>query len=120
MKNQFTTFQNYFVKRVTKVILLHGKISCNSISALFRGFKISDYNLFDNNVSNFVHNNVLEQQIEHNFQQQIANVKHGNPFRSVKINLIKNQHGEDLNAVKALKKKRKNQRENLLKMLKQN
>ena len=99
---------------------MHGKISCNSISkknysALFRGFKISDYNLFDNNVSNFVHSNVLEQQIEQNFQQQIANVKHDKPFRSVKINLITNQHREDLDALKALKK-----RENLLKMLKQN
>ena len=55
--------------------------------------------------------NVLEQQIEHNFQQRIANVKHDNPFRSVKINLIKNQHREDLDALKALKKREKIKKE---------
>ena len=32
------------------------------------------YDLFDNKLSNFVNSDVLEQQIEHNFQQQIANV----------------------------------------------
>ena len=37
-------------------------------------------------------------------------MKHGNPFRSVKINLIKNQHGEDLNALKALRKEKKSKR----------
>ena len=93
----------------------HATISKKNYSALFRGFKISDYNLFDNNVSNFVHSNVLEQQIEHNFQQRIANVKHDNPFRSVKINLIKNQHREDLDALKALKKEKKSKKRKLTK-----
>ena len=32
------------------------------------------YDLFNNKLSNFVNSDVLEQQIEHNFQQQIANV----------------------------------------------
>ena len=32
------------------------------------------YDLFDNKLSSFVNSDVLEQQIEHNFQQQIANV----------------------------------------------
>ena len=32
------------------------------------------YNLFDNKLSNFVNSDVLEQQVEHNFQQQIAYV----------------------------------------------
>ena len=34
------------------------------------------YNLFDNNVSESVNSDVLQQQIEQDFQQQIANVKH--------------------------------------------
>ena len=58
-----------------------------------------------------MHSNVLEQQIEQNFQQQIANVKHDKPFRSVKINLITNQHREDLDALKALKKREKIKKE---------
>lgn len=38
------------------------------------------YNLFDNEVSNFVNSDILERQIEQNFQQQIANVRHDNAF----------------------------------------
>ena len=38
------------------------------------------YNLFDSKISNFVNSDVLEQEIEQNFQQQIANVKHDDPF----------------------------------------
>ena len=60
-----------------------------------------------------MNSNVLEQHIEQDFQQQIANVKHDDSFRSAKINSIKNQNKE--------KTREKNQkRENLLKMLKQN
>ena len=65
------------------------------------------YNLLDNKVSNFVASEVLEQQIEQDFQQQIANVKHGVPFRSARINSIKNSNREDLDALDSLKKKRK-------------
>ena len=43
------------------------------------------YNLFDNKVSNFVNSDILEKQIEQNFQQQIANVRHDDPFRSARI-----------------------------------
>ena len=52
------------------------------------------YSLFDSKISDFVKGNVLEQEIEQNFQQQIANVNHDNPFRSVKINSIKNHNNE--------------------------
>ena len=65
------------------------------------------YNFFDNKVSNFVNSNVLEQQIAHDFQQQIANARHDDPFRSAKINSIKNQISEDLDALEALKKREK-------------
>ena len=49
------------------------------------------YNIFDNKTCNFVNSDVLEQQIEHDFQQQIANVRHDDPFRSAKTSSIKNQ-----------------------------
>ena len=77
--------------------------------------------LFDNKVSNFVNSDVLEQQTEHDFQLQIANVKCDDPFRSAKMNSIKNQNSEGLDALIALKERRINQkREILLKMLKPN
>ena len=42
------------------------------------------YNLSDSKISNFVNRDVLEQEIERNFQHQIANRKHDDPFRSAK------------------------------------
>ena len=65
------------------------------------------YNPFDNKVSEFVNSDVLEQQIEQDFQQQVANVKHGDPFRSARIKSIKNQNKEDVDALDCLKNKEK-------------
>ena len=48
------------------------------------------YNLFNSKVSNCVNSNILEKQIEQNFQQQIANVKYNDPFRSAQITSINN------------------------------
>ena len=63
---------------------------------------------------------MLVQQTEQDFQQQIPNVKYDEPFRSAKINSIKNHNREDLDALDCLKKRKENQkRENLLEMLKQ-
>ena len=47
---------------------------------------------------------MLEQEIEQNFQQQIANVKHDDPFRSAKTISIKNHNKEDLDKLESLKK----------------
>ena len=68
------------------------------------------HNLFNNKVSNFVNSDVLEQQTVHDFHQQIANVRHSDPFGSAKINSIKNQNSEDLDALEAFKKKKKSKK----------
>ena len=47
---------------------------------------------------------MLEQEIEQNFQQQIANVKHDDPFRSAKTISIKIHIKEDLDKLESLKK----------------
>ena len=60
------------------------------------------YNLFDSKISNFINSDVSEQEIEQNFQQQIADVKHDDPFRSAKINSIKERNREDLDALESL------------------
>ena len=69
------------------------------------------YNLFDNKVSEFVNSDALEQQIEQDFQQQIAHVKHDHPFGSARKNLIKNQNKEDVDALNCLKNKEKMKKE---------
>ena len=75
------------------------------------------YNLFDSKVSNFINSDILEKQIEQNFQQQIANVKYDDPFRSAQITSINNQVERDI--LECLKNKEKKlKRENKLKMLK--
>ena len=65
------------------------------------------YNIFDQKVSEFVNSDVLKHQIEQDFQQQIANVKHDDPFRSGRINSVKYQNKEDLDALECLKNKEK-------------
>ena len=69
------------------------------------------YHLFDSKVSNFINSDILEKQIEQNFQQQIANVKHDDPFRSAQITSINNQVERDIleclkNKEKKLKKRK--------------
>ena len=61
------------------------------------------HNLFDNKVSNSVNSDILERQIEQNFQQQTANVRHDNPFRSTRITSIKNQVKDGRDALECLK-----------------
>ena len=68
-------------------------------------------NLFDGKVSNFVNSDILEKQIEHIFQQQIANVKYDDLFRSAPITSINNQGKEERNAFECLKNKEKIKRE---------
>ena len=87
-----------------KFQLIIGKI--NEISYIKRY-----YNLFDSKVSNFINSDILEKQIEQNFQQQIANVKYDDPFRSAQITSINNQVERDIleclkNKEKKLKKRK--------------
>ena len=68
------------------------------------------YNLFDNKVSDFVNSDILEKQIEQNFQQQIANVRHDDPFRSARIMSIKNHVKDERDVFECLKIRKKNQK----------
>ena len=43
------------------------------------------YNLFDNTVSKFVNSDVLEQQINQQFEQNISTVKHNDPYKAARI-----------------------------------
>ena len=79
------------------------------------------YNHFDSKISNFLNSDVLGQEIEQNFQQQIANkTRQSIQIRNNEFN--KNHNKEDLDALKSLKNNIKEniKRENLLQTLKQN
>ena len=49
------------------------------------------YNLFHNKVSHFVKSDILEQQINREFEQKIVNVRENDPFRNARIKEIENE-----------------------------
>ena len=53
------------------------------------------YSPFDTKVSGFVNSNLLKQKIEQTFQQRLADVKYGDPFRNAKRTAIENQNKEE-------------------------
>ena len=66
------------------------------------------YNLFDNNVSKFVNSDILEKQINQEFEQNLSTIKFDDPFRAVKIKsleLVKNEKMDALNCLKEKEKK---------------
>ena len=46
------------------------------------------YNLSNNIVSKFVNSNVLEQQSNHQFEQNISTVKHNDPYKTTRIKIF--------------------------------
>ena len=79
------------------------------------------YKLLDQKICGIVNSNLLEQEIEQTFQQQLAQVKRDDPIRNARITALENQNREELDALEALQKKeRRCKRENLLPLSKQN
>ena len=64
------------------------------------------YNLFDNRVSRFVNTNVLEQEINQQFDQNISTVKQDDPYKTARIKTFESQNNEELDALKCLKEKK--------------
>ena len=63
------------------------------------------YNLFDNRVSKFVNSDVLEQQVNEQFEQNISTVKHNDPYKTACIKTFESQKNKELDALKCLKEK---------------
>ena len=63
------------------------------------------YNLFVNRVSKFVNSDVLEQQINQQFEQNISTVKHDDPYKTARIKTFESQKNEELDGLKCLKRK---------------
>ena len=53
------------------------------IIEIIQSFK--KYDLFDNSVSKFVNSDILERQINQEFEQNLSTVKFDDPFRAVKV-----------------------------------
>ena len=74
------------------------------------------YSPFDTNISGFVNSDLVNQEIEQAFQQRLAEVKYGKPFRNAKIAITGNQNKEECDALESPKKKeRKSKKRNLTK-----
>ena len=65
------------------------------------------YNLFDNSVSKFVNSDILERQINQEFEQNLSTVKFDDPFRAVKIKSLESVKNEKMDALNCLKEKEK-------------
>ena len=65
------------------------------------------HNLFDTKVSSFINSDLLDRQVEQDFQQQMANIRPDDPFKPLRIALIKNKNKEERDAIDCLKQKEK-------------
>ena len=65
------------------------------------------YNLFDSKVNNFVNSEILEKNINQEFEQEIALIKNDNPFKNARIAELENKRQTDIDSLDCLKKKEK-------------
>ena len=65
------------------------------------------YNLFDNKISGFVNSEILQKNINQEFDQKIALIKDNDPFKKVRIAELENEKQTSIDSLDCLKKKRK-------------
>ena len=66
------------------------------------------YNLFDSKVNNFVNSEILEKNINQEFEHEIALIKNDDPFKNALIAELENKRQTDIDSLDCLKKKKKN------------
>ena len=69
------------------------------------GYLKKYHNLFYTKVSSSVNSNLLERQVEQDFQQQMANIRPDDPFKAARIASIKNKNKEERAVIDCLKQK---------------
>ena len=67
-------------------------------------------NLFDSKIDQFVSSKILEQKINQDFDQEMALIKHDDPFKNIRISELENKKLTDLDSLKCLKKKEKQEK----------
>ena len=65
------------------------------------------HNLFDNKISSFVNSEILEKNINQEFEQEIALIKDNDPFKNTHIVELENKKQTDIDLLDCLKKKEK-------------
>ena len=71
------------------------------------------HNLFDPKVQKFISSKILEDHIEEEYNQNVANIKENDPFKNLRMTELQNQKLLDLDAVECLKRKeRKRKKKN--------
>ena len=76
------------------------------------------YNLFDKRADKFVKREILENQIEMEYEQSIAEIREDNPFMNARIKEIENTRDYNLDGLKSLKEKEKKSKKRKLKEVK--
>ena len=72
------------------------------------------YNLFDTKVSNFVRSDILEEEINQNYNQKISKIKEDDPFKNARINEIENEK-KNIDALNSFKEKEKKSKKRKIK-----
>ena len=65
------------------------------------------HNLFDNKISSFVNSDILEQNINQEFEQKIALIKEDDPFKNARLAEYENEKKINIDALICLKEKEK-------------
>ena len=73
------------------------------------------YNLFDSKIENFVNSKILERNINQEFEQEIALIKHDDPFKNARIAELENKRQTDIDSLDCLKKKEKKSKKRKIK-----
>ena len=73
------------------------------------------YNLFDTKVSNFVRSDILEKEINQNYNQKISKIKEDDVFRNAHINEIETEKKTNIDALNCLKEKEKKSKKRKIK-----
>ena len=94
------------LQKFTATLHLNNPVLNENLSKLINA-KGKKQNLFDNNVSKFVNSDILEKQINQEFEQKLSNVKLDDPFRAVKIKNLQPVKSEEMEALNCLKEKEK-------------
>ena len=78
---------------------------------------IKKYNLFDSKISNFVNSEILENEIEENYNRKISVIKENDPFKNARIAEIENTKKTEIDALNCLKEKEKKSKKRKIKFV---
>ena len=75
------------------------------------------YNLFDSKISNFVNSEILENEIEENYNRKISVIKENDPFKNARIAEIENTKKTEIDTLNCLKEKEKRSKKRKIKFV---